>query len=51
MAGLPGLVQLLHDNGLAGLSPLLTETDSDGIFRTRDVVWLVELVLKGLTSC
>jgi hypothetical protein len=46
----PEMVAALRAKGLAGLNPLLSETQHRELATTRDVTRMVELVLLGLAN-
>ena len=44
------IVQFLRDKGVAGINPLLSEEENRELFRTIDLMRMVELVLNGLSK-
>ena len=44
------IVQFLRDKGVAGINPLLSKEENRDLFRTIDLMRMVELVLQGLSG-
>jgi len=44
----PEMVDLIRSKGIRGLNPLLSKKDNQILFRTRNVMQMIELLLKGL---
>lgn len=42
------MIDLIRSRGVRGLNPLLSRKDNQILFRTRNVMQMTELLLKGL---
>ena len=46
----PDIVAMLRQRGITGINPLLTEAEHRELFRARDPMRIVELILRGLAK-
>ena len=44
------IIEFLRGKGVAGINPLLTEAENQELFRTIDLMRIVDLVLTGLSN-